>query len=218
MTKRPFEIPPDEVLKVTCTLDEYRMMHTRERRIIYLFHEIASLDCEEGSVYDFTSMTGGAVMDILAFNREDEGIPPEERKPITIYINSPGGDITEGFPLIAAIELSKTPVHTVNVGQWSSMSFLIGIAGHKRFALPYTTFLLHDGSTVSWNSTSKAIDKAKFDERFDRDVVKAHVLRHSKMTDAEYDSLVRVEYYMLPDDALRHGFIDKVVTSIEDII
>lgn len=218
MESSQFYRPSEDILRVACSLDEYEMMHLRQRRIIYLFREIAPADYEDSKDYEFTSVVGRAVLDIMRFNREDVGIPPAERKPITIYINSPGGDVTEGFPLIAAIELSKTPVRTVNVGQWSSMSFLIGITGHKRLALPYTTFLLHDGSTANWGTTSKAIDKAKFDDRFEQEVVKKHVLKHSKMTSAEYDGLVRVEYYMLPDDAMRHGFIDEIVDNLDDIV
>jgi len=38
------------------------------------------------------------------------------------------------------------------------------------------------------------------------------------MTSAEYDSLLRVEYYMMPQDALKHQFIDRIITDIEDII
>lgn len=163
-------------------------------------------------------MIGHIILDIIEFNREDEGIPVEKRKPIKLYINSPGGEVDEGFPLISTIELSKTPVFTINIGSWSSMSFLIGITGHKRLALSYTKFLLHDGSTVSYGTTSKALDKAKFDDRFEQEVIKRHVLKHSNMTSAEYDSLLRVEYYMLPQDALKHQFIDRIITDIEDII
>ncbi len=211
-------VVPEEMMRINCGIEEYQNQKERQKRRLYLTRRISSLDYDEDNYFEFNSVVGQIILDILEYNREDEGKPIEERVPIKLYINSPGGETVEGFPLISTIELSKTPVHVFNIGEWSSMSFLIGITGHKRFALPYTTFLLHDGSTVSWNSTSKAIDKAKFDERFERDVVKAHVLKHSEMTSAEYDGLVRVEYYMLPEDALHHGFIDKIVTSIEDII
>ena len=37
------------------------------------------------------------------------------------------------------------------------------------------------------------------------------------MRSSEYDALARVEYYLLPEDALERGFIDEIVTSIETI-
>ena len=98
------------------------------------------------------------------------------------------------------------------------MSFLIGITGHKRFSFPHATFLLHDGSSGAFGSSNKVQDRVKFDERFENEVVKAHVLSHSKMTSAEYDAYARVEYYMLPNDALERGFIDEVVTDIDAIL
>ncbi len=209
---------PEDMMRINCDIEEYQNLKDREERRLYLTREIMSLDYDEGNYYEFNSWVGQIILDILEYNREDEGKPIAERKPIKLYINSPGGEVVEGFPLISTIELSKTPVYTINIGQWSSMSFLIGITGHKRFALPYTTFLLHDGSTVNYGTTSKALDKAKFDGRFEQEVVKPHVLKHSNMTSAEYDGLLRVEYYMLPQDAKSHHFIDHIIDDIKDLL
>ena len=137
---------------------------------------------------------------------------------ISLYINSPGGNLNEGFALIDAIKISKTPVYTINVGQWSSMSFLIGITGHKRFSLPSATFLMHDGSSGAFGSTSKVQDCVEFEKRFKNEVIKKHVLDHSKMQAVDYDALARVEYYLLPKDALERGFIDKIVDDIDAIL
>ncbi|MDO4753110.1 MAG: ATP-dependent Clp protease proteolytic subunit [Candidatus Saccharibacteria bacterium] len=155
---------------------------------------------------------------IFEYNREDRGKPIEERKPVRLYIDSPGGDVTSGFAIINAIKISKTPIYTINVGQWSSMAFLIGITGHRRFSLSDMTFLMHDGSMFAAGSTNKAQDKMKFDQRYENEVIKNHVLKYSKMTSSEYDALSRVEYYMLPKDALEHGFIDEVVEDIDTIL
>ena len=53
---------------------------------------------------------------ILRWNMEDRGKPVEERKPIWLYILSPGGAIAHMWAICDAINLSKTPVYTVNVG------------------------------------------------------------------------------------------------------
>lgn len=209
---------PEDMMRINCDIEEYQNLKDHEERRLYLTREIMSLDYDESNYYEFNSWVGQIILDILEYNREDEGKPIAERKPIKLYINSPGGEVVEGFPLISTIELSKTPVYTINIGQWSSMSFLIGITGHKRFALPYTTFLLHDGSTVNYGTTSKALDKAKFDGRFEQEVVKPHVLKHSNMTSAEYDGLLRVEYYMLPQDVKSHHFIDHIIDDIKDLL
>ena len=50
------------------------------------------------------------VYHILRYNRIDKDTPTKDRKPIIIYINTPGGSVTDGFSLIDAILNSKTPI------------------------------------------------------------------------------------------------------------
>ena len=207
----------DNILKVSATIEEYSILDDLKERRLYLAHCINPVD-DEDSLNDHLSSIGQMVKFIFDCNREDQDLPINERKPIKIYINSPGGDLGEGFSLISAIELSKTPIWTINIGQWSSMSFYIGITGHRRFSLPYMTFLLHDGTSGAFGSSSKVRDRVKFDERFELEVVKKHVLRYGKMPEQEYDVQSRVEYYMLPEDALRLGFIDEIVTDLRTIL
>lgn len=190
-----------------------RFLSYQDRRL-YLLAGIEPAEDEDECMSKATQI----VDDILSYNRADVGVAPEERVPIRLYINSPGGNICEGFSVVSAIELSKTPVYTINIGMWSSMAFLIGITGHKRFSFPYMTFLMHDGTNFTFDSGSKAQDKMKFDERFEREIIKSHVLKHSNMKSTEYDALTRVEYYMLPEDAKERGFIDEIVTNIDTIL
>ena len=211
-----FEIPRD-MLKITTNAEEYRMLEDLKERRLYLYREIEPLGYEETS-NEYASTATHIVQSILDFNREDMNVPISDRKPIKLFINSPGGDVTDGMPIIAAIELSKTPVYTINLGQWCSMAFLIGITGHKRFSLPYATFLLHEGTSFAGGATNKVQDRVKFDERVEKEVIKPHVLRHSNMKEHEYDALARVEYYLLPPDAKERGFIDEIVTDISVIL
>ncbi len=211
-----YDIPSDMV-RIGTSFEEYELLQDLKERKLFLMHEIEPLDYENGPD-EFLSTTGRMVRFICQCNLEDKGMPREDRKPIKIYIDSPGGDIDEGFSLISAIELSKTPVYTINIGQWSSMSFLIGITGHKRLSLPYSTFLLHEGSSFAGGATNKVQDRVEFEKRVENEVVKPHVLKYSKMNSVEYDALTRVEYYMLPKDALEQGFIDEIVSDIDAIL
>ncbi len=211
-----FDLPRG--IKVGCDIYEYLGLQDIQDRRLYLRGVIAADDDCSSST---DCMTAEDIVNyIIQFNREDKmaGISPEDRKPIRLYINSPGGDMTEGFPLVSAIILSKTPVYTINIGEWASMAFLIGITGHKRFSLPYMTFLMHDGSNFIHGSTGKVQDTAKFNERVEKEVVKQHVLSHSHITEKEYDKRFREEWYMLPEDALKNGFIDAIVSDIDEIL
>lgn len=190
-----------------------------KQRQLFLYGEIDEITVYMETPVDFARLTATDITRlILDFNAQDHDVPEQDRCPIKLFIDSPGGDSGEGFTLADVIEQSKTPVWTINLGQWSSMGFLIGIAGHRRLSLPSSTFLWHDGSAGYLGSSGKVQDTADFIKRFEREVVKPHVLKHSShpdvFTEKFYDDHVREEFYMLPTDALKFGFIDEIVTDL----
>lgn len=150
------------------------------------------------------------IQHIIRYNVEDKGKDVEKRKPILLYVTSNGGSVDAGYELIDMITASKTPVYTVNLGFQYSMGFLIGIAGHKRFAMPNAKFLHHDGYNAAYDSGSKVQDRIKFDARVD-DRTKEYVLSRSNITPDEYDANLRVEWYMFADEAKQKGFVDYII-------
>lgn len=160
------------------------------------------------------------VKHIMQFNAEDKGVDPEERKPILLYISSNGGEVDSGFEIIDVISNSKTPVYTINVGYQYSMGFLIGLAGHKRFATSNAKFLMHDGSNFVYNSGAKAQDQMEFQRRVE-ERIKQYILTHSKLTEDEYNNKLRVEWYLFAEEAKSKGFVDYIIgcdCDIDEII
>ena len=76
-----------------------------------------------------------------------ENLNPE-KKTLTLYINSTGGDLYHAFALIDVIKNSVHPVRTIGIGSVMSAAFLIFAAGTKglRFAGPNTSFMCHQYS------------------------------------------------------------------------
>lgn len=194
----------EKILMDTGCLDEMFYLQDLKKRKMYLNCEIT-----QGSV-------ASIVRHILQFNAEDKGIAPEVRQPILLYIISEGGDVDAGFELIDAIQNSKTPVYTINLGYWYSMGFLIGLSGHKRYATKNAKFLMHDGSHFIYNSSAKARDQMRFNDRVE-ERVKEHVLSLSNLDGDEYDAKLRVEWYMFADEAKERGFIDCIIGEDCDI-
>ncbi|MBI2424899.1 MAG: ATP-dependent Clp protease proteolytic subunit [Candidatus Hydrogenedentes bacterium] len=66
-------------------------------------------------------------------------------KDINIYINSPGGSVTAGLAIYDTMQYIKPDINTICLGQAASMAAVLMAAGTKgkRFALPYSRFLLH---------------------------------------------------------------------------
>ena len=65
---------------------------------------------------------------------------------ITLYINSPGGEVISGLAVYDYISAMKAPVRTVCIGTASSMGAILFLAGDKRQMLPHTRLMIHDPS------------------------------------------------------------------------
>ena len=65
---------------------------------------------------------------------------------VTIYINSPGGEVMSGLSVYDYIKIMKSPVRTVCMGDTASMTAIIFLAGEKREMLPHSRILIHDPS------------------------------------------------------------------------
>lgn len=150
------------------------------------------------------------IMKIIQWNKEDIYIIPEKRKPITIILNSIGGDMYTGNNIINVIESSKTKIRGVAMGLVASMAYLILLSCHERIAFKDSILLQHDGSIQVQNSTSKARDTMKFFEKVEKNT-KDFVISHTNMDEAMYDKYYDSEYYMLADEAKENGCIDKII-------
>lgn len=152
-----------------------------------------------------------AVYHIMRYNAIDKEFPVEERKPIRLYINSPGGLVIEGFALIDCIRLSKTPVYTINLGKSFSMALLIFMAGHQRYAMPHSQFLLHDGENGGADSAAKLKDYLDFSLNQISKMTKEYVLSYSNISEDSYDSNYRREWYFLVNEGKSLGIVDYII-------
>ena len=184
------------------------------------FEEIRARRLYINAVID-EEIISSIVFHILRYNREDKGKPVEDRQPIILYINSPGGSVVDGFGLIDVILCSKTPIYTVNQALCASMGFLIFIAGDKRFSMPRATFLCHDGSMFAMDSTAKMKDRMDFETNSFVPMTKKYILSRTTIDNDTYEKKYRTEWYMLPEEAKQYGIITHIVgedCDIEDIV
>lgn len=194
---------------VNYSLGDKDELYDREKRRLYL-------NCiVDECIFD------SLVYLIMKYNREDEGKPIEEREPIILYINTPGGSVSDGFGLIDAMIASKTPVYTVNQAQCYSMGFLIFIAGDKRYSMKNSTFLCHEGDGFSYGSISKMKDRLEFETIQMEKHVMEYIVSRTSITEDLYKENYKKEWYMYPDEAKKYGILTHVVgvdCDIDDII
>lgn len=200
----------DNIEKVMnyCLQDEFDLADVDDRRL-YLNSEV-----DEKVIDSLAYM-------IMEFNRKDEGLPVEKRKPIRLYINSPGGSVYDGFGLCSAIKTSTTPVYTINQALCASMGFMIYIAGKKRFSMPYSVFLLHEGEVFDYGNTSKVGDRIEFEKNQLGKMIKEYVISNTGISDKVYDDNYRKEWYFLPEEGKEIGVVHHIVgkdCTFEDIL
>lgn len=193
-----FDIAFEEMLLENGLINDLFYLRDLQQRKLFL-----NADVDQFSI-------GDMVKHIMQFNKEDVGVDIQDRVPIILYIASNGGEVGAGFELIDIIQSSKTPVYTVNLGYQYSMGFLIGLAGHKRFATRNAKFLMHDGSNFVYGTGTKVQDQMDFQKRVESRI-KEYVLSRSNLTSEEYDSKLRVEWYLFADEAKEKGFTDYII-------
>ena len=161
------------------------------------------------------------VYNILRYNSLDKGKPIEERQPIILYISSPEGSVYDGLALCSAIQTSITPVYTVNVGECCSMGLIIYLSGQKRYCMPNSIFLMHEGYVGAADVSTKAKDRIDFDAGTLAEHLKKLILSKTKLTKKQHEEKYRQEWYFLPDTAVKYGFADYIIgkdCELEDIL
>lgn len=159
---------------------------------------------------------GEAIESLIRFwnQIDDENkVTADERKPIYIFINSLGGDLSATFTMIDAITMSKTPVYTVNIGCAYSGGFLTFLAGHKRIAYPNSTFLFHEGSVSEVGGDAGKFQNfsAFYKERLG--AMKEFVLAKTNMIEDFYESIKRDDFWMTAAQAIEYGVADEITSS-----
>ena len=154
---------------------------------------------------------------ILRWNMEDKDLPAEERKPILIYISSPGGDVDMMWSLIDMIEASETPVWTVNVGLAASAASLIFLAGHKRFMMPRSRVLIHEGSARMAGDAVKVLDATDSYRKMMRRM-KDYILTRTKISPSVLGKQRCHDWELNAEYCLAHGVCDRVVSRLGEVL
>lgn len=153
---------------------------------------------------------------ILYYNYIDRDVPVDKRKPIIIMIDSIGGQLTEAMSVAATIRLSKTPVYTVNIGEADSGAALILASGSKRFALPYSTALIHSGSGELVGTAEQVESQQKI---YKKQVVQMReYMAICGVNKVALNRNKNKEWYMTVEDQIKYGVVDKILEDFDEIL
>jgi ATP-dependent Clp protease protease subunit len=136
-------------------------------------------------------------------------------KEISIYINSPGGEVYSGLAIYDTMQYIKCDIATFCVGMAASMASIILMAGTKgkRFALPHSRVLIHQGSTGFRGAIPDVEIQARETMRLIGTLLEINSLHTGQSLDRIRKDTER-DYYMSSDEAKEYGIIDEVVQPL----
>jgi ATP-dependent Clp protease protease subunit len=138
-------------------------------------------------------------------------------KDISIYINSPGGDITALFAIYDTMQFIKNDIATICLGQAASAAAVLLAAGTKgkRLALPHSRILLHQPyGQVGYGQVTDLELAAKEILRM-RDLLEEIMAKHTGQTLDRIHTDTDRDFVMEASEALAYGIIDDVISSRE---
>jgi ATP-dependent Clp protease protease subunit len=145
------------------------------------------------------------IAQLLFLDAED----PE--RDISLYINSPGGVITSGLAIYDTMQYVRAPVSTICIGMAASMAAVLLAAGApgKRFALPHSRIMIHQGSGGFRGNTPDVFIQVKEMETL---VNTNHEIlsRHTGQPIEKIVADTSRDFFMAPTDAKDYGIIDAV--------
>jgi len=148
------------------------------------------------------------VAQLLFLDRED---PDKE---ISIYINSPGGEIYPGLAIYDTMQLVSAPVSTIAMGWTASMGTVLLAAGTKgkRYALPNATIHMHPaggGARGPAPDVERQIKELMRMQELLRELLAKHTGQSVEKITADFDR----DYFMDAHGAVEYGIIDEVLTA-----
>ena len=141
-----------------------------------------------------------------------EGKDPS--KPISLYINSPGGSVSAGLAIYDTMNYIKCEVHTICVGLAASMGAFLLSSGEKgkRFALPNSEIMIHQPFGGAQGQASDIKIQAEH-------ILKTKAKLNKILAENSGKSVEQIEkdgdrdFFMSAEEALEYGLIDKIFDS-----
>jgi len=137
-------------------------------------------------------------------------------KPITVFQNSPGGSVTDGFAIYDTMRFVRCPVRIVCVGLTASIATitLLGAKKENRLTLPNTEFLIHQplipgmvqGVATDLEITARQILKT-------RELINQMLARETGQPLEVVSRHTERDFWMNAEEALQYGLVSRIVTS-----
>ena len=153
-----------------------------------------------------------------AVNKQLLLLEADGTKPIYIYIDSPGGDVSAGFAIFDMIRFVNAPVVLIGNGLIASAAALILLAVPKerRLGLPHSSYLIHQPLSemrgVATDLQIQAVEMAKT-----RALLNKIIAEQTGKDEKQVKKDTERDYWLTADEALEYGLISKVISSRKEL-
>src|SRR6478735_5138743 len=142
----------------------------------------------------------------------------DPKRDISLYINSPGGSVSAGLAIYDTMRLIPNDVSTLALGLAASMGqfLLSGGTPGKRYALPHSRVLMHQGS-AGLGGTAIDIEIQAENLEHTKNVMLGLIASHTgqPLATIEQDSLR--DRWFTAEEAREYGFVDQVLTELSSV-
>lgn len=166
----------------------------QDKRIIYL----------DGEIND--SLASKIVQQLLRFDMCNH-------RDITIYINSPGGNVASGFAIYDMMNKIKSDVRTIGIGRCASMASILLINGAKgkRSIFPNAEVMIHEVSSITIGNISEMQEKFEHTKDLNERIFKI-ISNKTKMKENQLKKYTaNKDHWLNSKRALQYGFVDKIL-------
>ena len=156
-------------------------------------------------------VANGVIAQLLFLEMEDP------KKDINVYINSPGGSVTDGMAVYDTMNFLSCDVATTCIGQAASMSTVLLAAGTpgKRSALPHSRVMIHQPTGGATGQTSDISIAAREILRWKR-IINEILAEHTGRDVGQIESDSDRNYFMTAAEAKKYGIVDHVIEFKKD--
>lgn len=133
---------------------------------------------------------------------------------ITLYINSPGGEVSSGLAVYDVMKSISCPVRTVCTGMAASMASILFMAGDQRDMLPHSQLMIHDPLVGSIGGSALSV-KAKSDSLMRTREITANII--SKCTGHSLEEVYEAtahDTYFEAEEAVEWGLADSIIHEL----
>lgn len=148
------------------------------------------------------------IAQLLHLKRED---PVAE---ITLYVNSPGGEVTSGLALYDVMQGISCPIRTICTGIAASMASVLFTAGDTREMLRHSRLMLHDPLIPNAGGSALELSAVAEDLMRTRQAMAEIYAKHTGKSIEEIFEVTSKDTYFTPERAIEFGLADKIVETM----